>query len=101
MMKHEKLLNHFLSMAKNDDLIQRSHLSLLIAIYHQWQNNDYRNPVNITRRSLMLTSKIKSFATYHKCIKDLEALAYFRYEPCYKPTGSFIHWPKDLLAMLN
>lgn len=40
----------------------------------------------------MRVSKIASFATYHKCIKDLDAKGYIKYEPSYNPfKGSLVH----------
>lgn len=100
-MEEQQLLNYLLDRAKNDHGLHRSHLMLLVAIHHRWQNNDYKNPVGITRRSLMLISKLKSFATYTKCMKDLEAFGYLKYKPSYNPKGSLVHWPDDFPVHLK
>jgi hypothetical protein len=48
----------------------------------------------VTRRELMAFSKIASVATYHKCIRELDAFGYIRYYPSYHPKlGSQVYWP--------
>ncbi|WP_454803175.1 hypothetical protein [Mucilaginibacter phyllosphaerae] len=48
----------------------------------------------MTRRELMAFSKIASIATYHKCIRELDAFGYIRYQPSYHPKlGSRVYWP--------
>lgn len=43
------------------------------------------NPFRICRRELMLKSRIRSKATYHKVIKDLIRFRYIQYVPSYHP----------------
>jgi len=43
----------------------------------------------------MLLSKIASFATYHKCMKELDSYGYLSYSPSYKPSGSLIYWTEN------
>ena len=46
------------------------------------------------RRTLMAFSKIASIATYHKCIRELDAFGYIRYQPSFDPKrGSQAYWP--------
>jgi hypothetical protein len=52
------------------------------------------SPFPVTRRTLMAFSKIASIATYHKCIRELDAFGYIRYEPSFDPKrGSQVYWP--------
>lgn len=99
-MQNQELLDYFLVRAKNDPTIQKSHITLFLAIYYYWLNNEYKNPVNITRRSLMLMAKIRSTATYHRCIKDLDELGFLKYKPSYNPIGSFVYLPIESLDII-
>jgi hypothetical protein len=97
-MKHE-IIKSFLSKATNENAIGHSHICLFLAVYHQWQNHGFVNPIRISRSKLMRVSKIKSFATYHKCIRDLVELDFIRYEPSYHPIGSLIYWTDKILKL--
>jgi hypothetical protein len=70
-----------------DQRLHSSHISLFFALFLLWQQNLYKNPINVTRARLMGISKIGSKATYHKCIKQLNAFGYINYLPTY---NSFI-----------
>ena len=74
-----------------DEYLTVWHICLLVAILYLWLNNDCKNPVPVTRRKLMKLSRIRSIATYHKCIKDLVVLGYLRYQPSYHPKGSWMY----------
>jgi len=44
----------------------------------------------------MKIAKISSAMTYHKCVKDLNAYGYIRYEPSFnKNRGSKIYFPES------
>lgn len=85
-------MTDFFKRAVKDQRIITSHISLFAAICQCWQNSAFQHPVPITRRELMQLSKIASFATYHKCMRELNSFGYLRYEPSYRPTGSLIYW---------
>jgi len=97
-MKHE-ILKSFLTKATNEKKIERSHICLFLAIHHQWQSREFAHPIQISRKKLMTISKIKSFATYHKCIRELVELDVIKYEPSYNPTGSLIYWTERILQL--
>lgn len=97
-MKKDQLIVDFLTNVSGDKRIQLSHICLYVAIYHQWQSLRFEHPVKITRRKLMLLSKIKSFATYRKCILDLEQFGYLRYKLSHNPTGSLIYLPENYFS---
>lgn len=81
----------------SNELLYPTHLSLFTAVFISWQRNGFSNPFSVSRRQLMLYSRIASFATYHKCIKELVAYGYIRYEPSYHPIkGSLMYWPENM-----
>lgn len=77
-----------------DNRILATHVSLFAALFVCWQHVGFTSPFAITRKKLMAYSRIASIATYHKCIKELDAFGYIRYQPSYNPIrGSLVHWP--------
>lgn len=78
----------------DDQRLIATHISLLSALFVQWQRNGFASPFAVTRRELMAFSKIASIATYHKCIRELDEYGYIRYQPSYHPKlGSQVYWP--------
>ncbi len=74
-----------------------THVSLFTAVFVSWQRSGFDNPFSISRRQLMSYSRIASFATYHKCIKELVANGYIGYKPSYHPIeGSLMYWPENM-----
>ena len=77
---------------EKDDRLHTSHISLYIVLLNLWYKNQFQNPINISRKEILASCKIKSNATYHKCIKELNDFGYIKYEPSYDPfKGSLIH----------
>lgn len=69
-----------------------SHVSLYLALFHQWNSNRFVNPISINRSEIMLVSKIGSKSTYHKCLKELHEKGFIVYHPSYNPLkGSLIN----------
>ncbi|TFF33498.1 hypothetical protein E2R66_25670 [Mucilaginibacter psychrotolerans] len=80
-----------------DKRLNATHISLFTGLFVYWQRSDFANPFNITRKALMAYAKIASIATYHKCIRELDAYGYVRYQPSFHPAkGSLIYWPENL-----
>lgn len=94
-MAGETPMTDFFIKAIKDERIITSHISLFASICQCWQNKAFQHPISITRKELMRLSKIASFATYHKCMRELDSFGYLKYEPSYKPTGSLIYWPEN------
>ncbi len=68
------------------------HISLYMALLHRWCENNYANPIQITRREIMKLAHISSFATYHKIINQLQKFEYIKYLPSYNPSlGSQVY----------
>lgn len=88
--KYDIALSAFFKKARHDERLTPLHCALYLAIFRHWLRNN-GNPVNISRRTLMQYSHIKSTATYTKCIYDLQTFGYLTYQPSYNPaTGSSI-----------
>jgi hypothetical protein len=77
-----------------DPRLYATHISLFTAMFVCWQRSGFSNPFPVNRKELMSFSRIASVATYHKCIKELDAYGYIRYQPSYHPKlGSLVYWP--------
>ena len=68
-----------------DNRILATHVSLFTALFVCFQHGGFTSPFAVTRKKLMAYSRIASIATYHKCIKELDAFGYIRYQPSYHP----------------
>lgn len=80
-----KQLTSFLQLAGRNRRFRQSHLSLYSAILMCYIRSSCQNPFRVSRQELMEHSAIRSFATYHKCIKDLASAGCIKYEPSYHP----------------
>jgi hypothetical protein len=56
-----------------------------MAVFQLWNQNRFQNPICISRDELMRISKIASYATYHKCIRELDERNFVNYMPSYNP----------------
>jgi len=89
---YAKLLRHM----SKDERLNATHVSLFIGLFVHWQRSGFASPFAVTRKELMAYSKIASIATYHKCIRELDAYGYINYQPSYHPKlGSQVYWPTD------
>lgn len=84
-MNYIKHLTGFFDKVATDTVLNPTHVSLYIAIFQFWNISRFRNPISISREELMRISKISSLATYHKCMKNLDAHGYIKYEPSFNP----------------
>lgn len=83
-----------------DKRVFATHVSLFTTLFIFWERDGFVSPFVITRKTVMAYSKIASFATYHKCIRELDEYGYIRYQPSFHPAkGSLIYWPDGLKAM--
>lgn len=84
-MNYIKHLTGFFEKVSTDFDLNPTHISLYMAIFQLWNQNRFQNPIGISRDELMRISKIASYATYHKCIKELDERNYVKYMPSYNP----------------
>jgi hypothetical protein len=73
----------FYNKAESDKKLFPTHLSLYLALIWSWQQSGFKTPFSVYRSALMKLGKIKSIATYHKCMNDLSMLGYIEYQPSY------------------
>ena len=76
-------VNNFLKRAASDSRLLPSHISLFMAIFYYSPDHAVTDSFQICRRNLMKFSRIKSIATYHKCMKELVEYGYINYKPSY------------------
>ena len=76
-------LSSFFVSIRSDNRISTSHISLYMALFECWNQNDFQNPVTIKRKQVMEAAKISGLATYHRCIKELHEYGYIVYLPSY------------------
>ena len=84
-MNYIKHLTGFFNKISNENAINPTHISLYLSLFQCWNVNRFKNPTGISREEIMKASKINSKATYHKCMKELEALGFMEYLPTYNP----------------
>jgi len=83
-MKLAAQADRFLRRAANDDRLLPSHISLFMAMFY-YSPDKPGGHFQVGRKKLMRFSRIKSMATYHKCLKELVAYGYIDYQPSYDP----------------
>jgi hypothetical protein len=77
-----------------DKRLSPFHISLFTAMIALWQEQQYAHPFRISRCELMEASRIRSPATYHKCLKALVNRNHILYEPSFDPVkASLVYWP--------
>jgi hypothetical protein len=78
-------LSNFFDKIGKDEKLSPTHVSLFVSLIHHWMHNDFSHPLIIRRKDLMIIGKIKSKATYHKCINELQNFGYIIYKPSFNP----------------
>lgn len=90
-MEQSKNIISYFSRFIDDRQMYPSHISLYVALFQLWSINKFQTPFSICRRDVMKLSKIKSFATYHKCIREIHEAGFIIYKPSYNSfEGSLI-----------
>jgi hypothetical protein len=78
-------LSYFISRAASDERLRPTHISLYVALCHAWIMSRFQQGYNVSRRKLMMLSRIQSKTTYHKTVSELVSMGYIRYYPSYHP----------------
>lgn len=91
-MNYIKHLTAFFELSDADSRFTPFHISLYMSLFRCWNLNFFHNPVSISRDEMMKMSKIGSVNTYLKCLKELNAWNYIRYEPSHnRHKGSLVY----------
>lgn len=80
-----KQLDAFFNKAQQVNCFLPSHICLYLCLFRRWQQQQFQNPLYVSRALLMRHSKISSKTTYHKCLNDLCLYGFIRYHPSYHP----------------
>lgn len=78
-------LTHLICRLVSDRRLKPVHISLSIAICQNWILHQFERTHNASRAILMKGAGIRSRATYHKTLKDLQRYGYVKYTPSYHP----------------
>lgn len=90
-MEQSKNIISFFGSFIKDSQMYPSHISLYVSLFQLWSISKFKNPFRICREDVMKLSKIKSFATYHKCINEIHSAGFIIYSPSYNPyVGSLV-----------
>lgn len=84
-MDNLELLKDYIRRITSDKRLKPVHVSLLIALCERWIISDFNICYTISRKILMDRSRIKSKATYHKVLTDLQRFGLVKYIPSYHP----------------
>jgi hypothetical protein len=89
-------LTHYLNRVALDVRLKPTHIAVYFALCNQWIACNCQDRFSVTRRQLMRTAHIKSIATYHKVINQLQRFGYLHYAPSYHPQqGSSVSLIRD------
>jgi hypothetical protein len=87
-----EMLIGFFQRAKDDIRLSSRHISVYAVLFQFFAENNCHNPMLITRKKIMRLSKIKSTATYHKSLAELQEFGYITYCPSFNPGISSAIW---------
>jgi hypothetical protein len=73
----------FLQQGSIDERLKATHISLYMALFCFRNNFDYYMPFRISRANIMRMAKIRSIATYHKCMREMSEFSYIEYIPSF------------------
>lgn len=75
----DPIRSRFLTTIIEDPRITAVHISLFMALVHQWEQRGCRDPLQVFSREVMPLCKISGTATYHRCVRELDTYGYIRY----------------------
>ncbi|WP_295119304.1 hypothetical protein [uncultured Chitinophaga sp.] len=74
-------LNAFFARVQEDGRLKSNHISLYLALFQHWNQQQFRQPFPVLRDAVIRLSGIGSANTYTRCLKDLHAFGYILYQP--------------------
>lgn len=87
--KHIHISKHafssFFERLGEDNRLLPSHIGLVMALFYYHSSGDFAEFFQASRRKLMRFSRIRSIATYHKCLSELVSYGYLEYIPSWHP----------------
>ncbi|MFE2861412.1 MULTISPECIES: hypothetical protein [Sphingobacterium] len=83
---HDQSFGVYFEYIAKDNRLLPSHIGLVMALLYFQQQDNFNDPFHTSRRKLMHFSRIRSIATYHKCLSELVRYGYLEYTPSWHPT---------------
>ncbi|SFW62351.1 hypothetical protein SAMN02927921_02765 [Sinomicrobium oceani] len=81
------VFNELLERLAEDERLLLTHMGLVAALlYYHHNDREKKGYFRGSRSKLMRISRIKSIATYHKCLSDLVSYGYVEYQPSWHPS---------------
>jgi hypothetical protein len=91
-MNYIKHLERIHELFYEDERITPYHISLYLALFHQWNAAKFPERLSISRSEVMHAAKHGSVNTYTKCLKELHQFNYLEYLPSNNPfIGSLVN----------
>jgi hypothetical protein len=95
MKQSKNIIRLFENVVWNEQMLP-SHISMYVSLLQLWSINQFRKSFRIHRDQVMKLSRIKSLATYHRCIRQLHNAGLIAYSPSYDPyKGSLVEVIED------
>lgn len=83
---HDHNFSVYFEHITQDDRLLPSRIGLVMALCYFQRQDNFNDFFHSSRRKLMLFSRIRSIATYHKCLSELVRYGYLEYIPSWHPT---------------
>lgn len=77
-------LSAFLQGSLNDYRISSTHIGIFAALVQYSADRGYINPYRAYSHEIMQIAKVSSLKTYSRCMHELAAYGYLKYEPSKK-----------------
>jgi len=74
-------INIFYGFVIEDNRLTAFHISMYFGLFQLWNKNRFENPLPISRKEVMIVSKIGSTHTYYKILSELHSWGYIEYVP--------------------
>lgn len=94
-------LTTFYTVSVEDSRINRTHISLYMALLQQWNIKGGLNPFPIDRDIIMKAAKISTRFTYNRHINDLHDYGYINYLPSSNSFSKSIIYLKGMEKILR
>lgn len=78
-----KVLEDFLLAVAEDHRIHPAHISLYVALFFCWKQQQYKGLIDMRRDELMKMAKIVGRGTYQRCLRDLHSAGHINYQPVF------------------
>jgi len=83
-METEKPLSQFFAAIKNDYRVSSTYIGVFAALLQFRMDRGFTNPIHAFSADIMKIAKISAPKTYRRCMQNLSAYGYLRYEPSLK-----------------